>query len=279
MSLEGIRYRMGRMFGPSGRDPVVLFPVDHGLSLGHVRGLLRPARAMEEAIAHGADGILASPALFQRTVDRFAFRGAPFRVATMDVYHVGPDGAHDQRLVADPAEAAVAGADAVKVLFVWGLNFSDRMRMVGDVARLIQDAHRHGLPCIVEPTLFGIQMQGEERRGLLADVARVALELGADVLKLEYPGDPGVLTGWCEQFEVPILLLGGTLSADPLKILTDVAEAIRAGASGIAIGRNIWQRVDVDPWVYLRALSDLVHGRRSEAQVRIEIEAAVGLHA
>lgn len=267
------------MFGPTGREPVVLLPVDHGLSLGHVKGLLRPARAMADAIAHGADGILASPALLERTVDQFAYRGAPFRVAAMDVYHVGPGGVHDQRVVADPAEAAAAGSDAVKVLFVWGLEFRDRMRMVTEVARLVRDAHRNGLPCIVEPTLFGLQLEGAERWSVLADVSRVALELGADILKLEYPGDPAVLGGWCEEFEVPILLLGGSLSANPLSIVRDVADAIRVGASGIAIGRNVWQRADVDPWVYLSALSDLVHRRRTESEVRTEIEAAGQLHA
>jgi DhnA family fructose-bisphosphate aldolase class Ia len=54
------------------------------------------------------------------------------------------------------------------------------------------------------------------------------------------------------------VVLGGDKVGDDRAVLVSVAEALEAGAAGVAIGRNIWQHAD--PAGMTRALAALVHG-------------------
>ncbi|HTW09580.1 MAG TPA: aldolase, partial [Acidimicrobiales bacterium] len=90
---------------------------------------------------------------------------------------------------------------------------------------------------------------------------RVAMELGADILKVAYPGDPGTLEQWCAELRLPIVMLGGPRGGTTEELLSMVAEAVKAGASGIVIGRRVWQRPTDEAAAILEQLYAIVHAR------------------
>jgi len=96
---------------------------------------------------------------------------------------------------------------------------------------------------------------------------RAAAELGADIVKTAYPGDKAAFAEIVAAALVPVIVLGGAATTDERAFLQDVRDAMDAGASGIAIGRNVWAHEE--PARMARALHAIVHGGAG-------VEAALG---
>ncbi len=73
------------------------------------------------------------------------------------------------------------------------------------------------------------------------EVARVAYDLGADIIKITFPG-PEATAKLVAELDIPVVVAGGPLSGDATSTLKDVTEAIQAGAQGVVVGRKVWQR-------------------------------------
>jgi len=70
----------------------------------------------------------------------------------------------------------------------------------------------------------------------------VGLELGADVVKVKYPGSAEAMADAVEMAgPAKVVMSGGTMKDDE-GFLRNVADAIDAGATGLAVGRNVFQR-------------------------------------
>ena len=76
----------------------------------------------------------------------------------------------------------------------------------------------------------------------LAYAARVGLELGADAIKLKYNGDKNGFR-WVVKSagRAKVMVAGGPRIEDNKKLLKEVHDFMEAGASGLAVGRNVWQ--------------------------------------
>lgn len=247
---------MGRIFGDDGR--CVILPLDHGTVLGRVEGLEDPHAALRRFLGAPCDGFLLGPGVLRRTAPLFAHRRAPARLLTADLYWQDDRGAgHD--LGATIESAAALGVDGVKFLMPWDVPAGERARTAALIGRAIAAADPYGLPVMVEPVAQATE-PGPEAVAVTAHGCRVAAELGADIIKLAHPGDPDVLAAWAEESQVPLVLLGGPASGGPEELVTMVDEAVRAGASGIVIGRKVWQRPLDEAVQLLGRLADVVHG-------------------
>jgi DhnA family fructose-bisphosphate aldolase class Ia len=83
-----------------------------------------------------------------------------------------------------------------------------------------------------------------ERARMNADGARIALEHGADLLKLEVGNDYEQFRATVAASPVPVFMLGGPKRPSQRETLADVVAAAEAGAVGLTIGRNVWQHSD-----------------------------------
>ncbi len=94
----------------------------------------------------------------------------------------------------------------------------------------------------------------------LSFVVRLASELGADVVKTAFPtnGSADDMKRIIQGSLVPVIVLGGAAMGDDEALLTMVSQSMEAGASGIAIGRNVWQHEN--PPAIASALNAIVHG-------------------
>jgi class I fructose-bisphosphate aldolase len=253
----GKAYRLGRIFGPDGKT--VVLPLDHGSMLGRVAGLEDPISALETFSALSCDGFLITPGVAARSAGLFARRDAQARLLTIDSYwNAGEVGR--SVTIASVATAAALGADAVKILMPWNLPGPERAPIVSMVSSVIEEAAPFGIPVMVEPIAYEME-RGPEAVKVEADGCRVAMELGADILKVAYPGDPATLEAWCRDLHVPLVMLGGPKSGTAEELVSMVGDAIKAGASGIVIGRRVWQRPQAEAAQLLGRLYSIVHGR------------------
>ena len=255
----GFQRRIGRLLDPADEFAVIV-AIDHGLA-GWVDGLRDPAAALTRVMAEQPNGIILNAGLARRVISFFCDRSSPALIIGIDqVVHAGPRGsgpavAHfPQRYV---SEAALMGADAVKAMLLMG--HPDRSAQADNLSylgRMAMACQRWQVPFIVEPYLCGpdVQPSGSQRSEMNADGARMAVEIGADLLKLEYPGDPTVFHDIVSSMPVPVVVLGGPRRPSRRAVLHDIAAAARAGAVGVAMGRNIWGQDD--PAAMIRAIRD-----------------------
>jgi len=248
---------MGRIFGEDGRTLVL--PVDHGLTLGRISGLEDPVGVLDGLLDLPCDGLLMALGLTRLTADRFARRDAPARILTLDTFFREPDEPEaGAGLAASVEQAARLGVDAVKLYMAWNVPSRERAATLTRIADVVRRAEAYELPVMVEPIVAG-----EERApaaiAMEGDAARSALEVGADIIKVAYPG-PELMAAWSAELRVPLVILGGPRTGEPDAVLTLAQEAVEHGARGMVIGRNVWQRPPDVTRHLMQRLHEIVHG-------------------
>ncbi|MEM4554281.1 MAG: aldolase [Candidatus Anstonellaceae archaeon] len=141
--------------------------------------------------------------------------------------------------VASVKEAVELGADAIGYTIYVGSPMEAQMfREFGAIER---EAHDFGLACVVWAYPRGKYVKDEKAGDVVAYAARVALELGADIVKVNYPGSVEAMkwvvasAGKCK-----VISAGGSKQPEA-EFLQKVRDIMSAGAVGLAVGRNVWQ--------------------------------------
>lgn len=236
---------MSRIFRRDGR--AVIVALDHGSFMREpMDGLMRVADTVRQVVAGGADAVLAPAGTAAAAVDALADTGLILSV----------NAAHPA--VEKQVDTAVAlGADGVKCMLY---PFADGAAsdLTGAVGLLAAHARQVGMPLMVEPIPGGWTAGADMRSAdVVAAGARVAAELGATMVKTFYPGTPAGMRRVVDNALVPVVVLGGD-KAGARELLTTVKDAVEGGASGVAIGRNIWQHEE--PQRMVAAVCAVVHG-------------------
>jgi len=163
--------------------------------------------------------------------------------------------------------AAEIGADAVGYTLYPGSNHEPEM--FEDFREVQETAREHDLPVVCWSYPRGQGVKNDTKGDVIAYAARVALELGADVTKVKYPGSPEAME-WVTRSagEVPVLMSGGSKD-DEQTFLDRVRAVMDAGGAGLAVGRNVWQREN--PRRILDALEQVIY---EEASVDTALAAA-----
>lgn len=132
-----------------------------------------------------------------------------------------------------PETALAMGADAVVMMMVIG---GADYASIQDAAAAIDAYHRLSIPVVVE--ILAADYEKTQTFEIQANGARVAAELGADVVKAFYTDHFETVVDNCP---VPIILAGGPKGSD---IFDTAAAAVKAGVKGFCFGRNLFQSED-----------------------------------
>lgn len=253
----GMKRRLRRLFGSADHFAVIV-AMDHGMG-GFVHGLHDPTAVLAKVIREKPTGVLLNAGLARRLIGAFSALDSPCLVVALDqVMHSGARGS-GPAIARGPQvsveEALRLGADGAKTMLVMG--FADRAAELDNLrylARAAERCHQWEIPLMVEPYLWGetVPTDAAARAELSADGARKAIEIGADILKVEYPGEPGLFEQLVRSSPVPVVVLGGPRRPTQKEVLEDVLWAARAGAAGVAMGRNVWDQPD--PGAMIRAI-------------------------
>jgi DhnA family fructose-bisphosphate aldolase class Ia len=92
----------------------------------------------------------------------------------------------------------------------------------------------------------------------IAHAARLGQELGADIVKVDYPGTIEAAEKVVNGVQIPVVIAGGSKMDNPGELFHIIDDAIKAGVSGVSIGRNIFQYKDQR--FITEIVSKLVHG-------------------
>jgi DhnA family fructose-bisphosphate aldolase class Ia len=166
-------------------------------------------------------------------------------------------------------EALEIGASAMMNMLY--AHHANEENMVRECAGLVVQGHQRGIPLILEALPFGIGRPADYTVENISFVTRMAAELGADVVKTAYPGNRDGFARIVDACPVPVIVLGGSAMGNDAGLLGMVEDAIAAGASGIAIGRNVWQHPN--PVGIARALNAVVHAGASAAEALVLVDA------
>lgn len=158
--------------------------------------------------------------------------------------------------------AADIGADAVGFTLYAGSNHEVEM---AEEFRTAQEAAReHDLPMIMWSYPRGQGLKNDTKPSVISYATRIALELGADVAKVKYPGSQDAMAHACDAAgDMKVVMSGGSKTSDEAFIST-VEGVMAAGGNGLAVGRNVWQREE--PERILDALEGVIfEGKETEA--------------
>lgn len=151
-------------------------------------------------------------------------------------------------------EALALGASAVGYTIYVGSEFENKM--TEEFTKIVRDAHEKQIPVIGWMYLRGKSIVGKDEKQLTAYAARMGLELGADVIKIKYPGDLDSLTWAVKAAGKTKVVVSGGAKEKENDFLEMAKIVIKSGAIGMAVGRNIWQ--NPDPFEVTKRLKKII---------------------
>ncbi|MDT3442284.1 MULTISPECIES: class I fructose-bisphosphate aldolase [unclassified Pseudofrankia] len=232
-------YRMTRTL-PEDRVAIIM-PVDHGLIFDRLPSLENPAAVVEEFGDDDITGFMMSPGLVVRTERYFAQRPHLSRVMAIDAFYHYTDADTGAGALQHSVEDAVRlGVDCVKMLMPWNTTRSEQAALVTRVGRVISECERWQIPLMLEPVMLGAP-RTDEVIAAEEQAARIAFDLGAHIIKIAFPGEDGTRR-LVEELGLPVVIAGGPRTGNAVDTVDAVRQTVVAGARGIIVGRNIWQR-------------------------------------
>jgi len=242
-----------RFFQSDGKT--VILPIDHGTVIP-IEGLLRkPAELIEQVDSH-VDGYVVNYGVAQSCKDILSESGVCLRTdGYKPTYPGNPDDGSYLLYSGEDAEALGAHA-MMNMLYLHHRRESDNFR---ECAAIITEGREYGIPVILEALPFSIGRPADYTSENIGFAVRLAAELGADVVKTAFPTNGSVddFKAIVEAALVPVIVLGGASMGDDSALLSMVKKSMDAGASGIAVGRNVWQHEK--PAAVAAALQAIVH--------------------
>jgi len=232
----GKEIRMRRLFGhPSGRFCSVA--VDHlvGYGGGMPAGLRHIKQTLAALMAARPDAVTLHKGMIMSAWQPYA--GMVPVIVQSTVAQVDND--YPGQLVT-PEEAVRIGADAIAISrFMRG---PMETKYLEGVAEMVRDAQRFDLPVIIH--VYPRKLDGEPRVSYepedIAWVVRCSAEMGVDIVKTPYCGDPVAHAQIVADCPVPVVAAGGPRAKTLEAALEMMGEAVGAGVRGATIGRNIW---------------------------------------
>jgi class I fructose-bisphosphate aldolase len=264
----GKKVRMTRMafeHGP-GHGKLLILPIDQGLEHGPKDFFANnesadPRHEFELALRGGYSAIALHYGLAEKYLSDYAGK-VPLVLKINGKTNIPPDDEAFSPLTASVEDAVRLGADAVGYTLFVG---SPRQDEDIDQFRYVrQECDKFGMPLIVwsyPRGKFVNEKGGKDSVYAIDYAARTALELGADVIKINFPSiSASVADKQPEPYKslteneaqaikrvvksagkAAVIISGGDKISDD-ELLKKTKLSVEAGVAGFIYGRNIWQR-------------------------------------
>jgi putative autoinducer-2 (AI-2) aldolase len=244
----GMKNRLSNIFRPeTGRT--VMLAIDHGYFLGPTAGLERIDVTIVPLLPY-ADTLMCTRGVLRSTIPPALTKGIVLRSSG------GPSilkELSNEEIAVDIEDAIRLNVAALAVqVFVGG---EYETKSIHNMTRLVDMGNRYGIP-VLGVTAVGMQMARDAKYMRLA--TRICAELGASYVKTYYvPEGFETVTASCP---VPIVIAGGKKVSE-IDALKMAYNAIKQGAYGVDMGRNIFQ--SEAPRAMIQAVRKVVHENMS----------------
>jgi 3-hydroxy-5-phosphonooxypentane-2,4-dione thiolase len=241
----GMKNRMSKIIRPKdGR--CVMLAVDHGYFLGPTERLEIPSKTIRPLLPH-ADSLMITRGVLRTSVNPSTDVPIVLRVSGGSSV-IGED-LSNETVTASIDDAIRLNATCLALSIFVGSKYEHQT--LSSLAKLVDEGEKYGIP-ILAVTAVGKEMARDAR--YLGLACRIAAEFGAHVVKTYY----------CENFEkvveacpVPVIIAGGKKLSKEVDALELAHNAVEQGASGVDMGRNIWQ--SDCPVAMIKAVRAIVH--------------------
>jgi fructose-bisphosphate aldolase/2-amino-3,7-dideoxy-D-threo-hept-6-ulosonate synthase len=254
--ISGKKIRLERIINRKDKRTIIV-PMDHGISSGPIPGLEDMAKAVDSVVEGGANAVL-----LHKGIVGLGHRGYGKDIGL--IIHLSgsttmaPD-PNAKRLVTTVEQAIKMGADAVSVHINVGAD--TEAEMIQDLGMVSEVADEWGIPVLAMMYPRGPKIKDPYDVEVVKLAARIGAELGADIVKTNYTGDPDSFKEVVKGTGVPVVIAGGEKAKNTKGVLQTVRDSINAGGAGVAMGRNIFQAED--PTKMVKAVNAIVHQNKS----------------
>lgn len=241
----GMKNRLGRIIKADGHT--VMLAIDHGYFLGPVSRLEDPGKVIKPLLPY-TDALMLTRGVLRHCTD--AVNEMPVVIRASGGNSIASEDLSNEGLTLSMKEAVRLNASAVAISIYIGTAHEHQTLI--NLSRLIDEGEECGIP-VLAVTAVGKELEKRDARYLSLS-CRIAAELGARFVKTYY----------CEGFEkvvkscpVPLVIAGGPKLKTESDVLQIAYEAIRQGAAGVDMGRNVWQ--SQYPVAMIKTLRAIVH--------------------
>jgi 2-amino-4,5-dihydroxy-6-oxo-7-(phosphooxy)heptanoate synthase len=253
----GKTIKLNRLFR-RGDGRLFILPLDHSVSDGPIAPVVELDRLVGAAAAGGVDAVVLHKGRV-RSVAPGRWRHLALIVhLSASTRHAADPNA--KVLVASVEDAAAVGADAVSVHVNVGCETESEQ--LADLGAVATAANRWHIPLLAMMYPRGPRVKNPADPALVAHVANLAADLGADLVKTVYTGSVETMRDVVRTCPIPVLAAGGPRFGSVDDVLAYVREVLDAGVRGVAIGRNVFMAPD--PELVIRLAAAVVHGRSAE---------------
>lgn len=243
-----MKNRLAKIMRPEDGKCLML-AVDHGYFLGPTERLEVPRNTISPLLRY-ADSLMVTRGVLRTSVDPDSDTPIVLRVSG-GTSIIGED-LSKETITVSIEEAIRLNASCLALSIFIGGKYEHQS--LANLAKLVDEGEKYGIP-ILAVTAVGKEMGRDAR--YLGLACRVAAELGAHIVKTYY----------CDNFEqvvegcpVPLVIAGGKKLPE-LEALNLAFDAMHHGASGVDMGRNIWQ--SDFPVAMIKAVRAIVHKKAS----------------
>lgn len=232
----GKKIRMERILNRDTRRALIV-PLDHGVTVGAIDGLVDMRDTVSDLAEGGADAVLMHKGLI-RCGHRRAGKDLGLIMHLSASTALSPL-ANSKSLVGTVEEALRMGADCVSVHV--NLGDPEERTMLTDLGRIADSCDQWGMPLLAMMYARGPKVKDGFAPDVVTHCARVGVELGADIIKVVYPGSMDSFAEVVAASCVPVVIAGGERMESTREFLQIVSDSLKAGGAGLSVGRNIFQ--------------------------------------
>jgi predicted phospho-2-dehydro-3-deoxyheptonate aldolase len=236
IGMAGKEIRLKHLYKHS--EHLLIVPLDHGITIGPVTGLTNIRKTVKAVARGGADAVILHKGLAERLGDLISPDSCELILHLSASTTMAPN-PNRKELVASVERAIELGATAISIHV--NLGAASEAEMLKDFGIVADRSCRWGIPLLAMMYVRDGSKASEYDPVKIGHAARVAEELGADIVKVNYTGDPDSFAQVIAGVAVPVVIAGGPKMNSTVELLEMVTDAIAAGAQGVALGRNIFQ--------------------------------------
>ncbi len=247
--MRGKEVRLSRILD---NGKALIIPMDHGITIGPVKGLIDMKSSIQKVVTGGATAILLHKGLFRILEDppdcgMILHLSASTKLSDTPNWKV---------IVGSVEEALRLGVDAISIHVNLGSTYE--AQMLDSFGKISDACDQWQVPLLSMVYPRGHNIKDPYDPEVVAHAARVGAELGADIIKTNYTGSYESFKQVVEGSPVPVIIAGGPKTETTAEFLQNVSDAVKAGAIGVAAGRNVFQ--DKNPTGMVASIAKVVAG-------------------
>ncbi|WP_304065863.1 class I fructose-bisphosphate aldolase [Megamonas hypermegale] len=253
MAMLGKKVRMSRLINPKS-DKMMAITVDHSISRGIMQGLIPIQDTIDKIVAGGPEAITMTKGIAEICFPQHAGKCS----LLLKCSSYSPVQSTCDAYFGDAEEGVRMGADGVSVgAIVLGDHQAEQLINMGKMSKQCMSL---GMPLIGHIYPKGESVKAEDRTKWenIAYAVRAGAELGVDIIKTTYTGDPKTMAKVVEACPARVAIQGGDSCHTIEDYMNMTYDAInKAGVGGVVFGRFVWSYPDITSLV--KSLGSIIH--------------------